>query len=105
MFQVTEPGSIAASFKSSQECRSDTGRAASTTYFYIVEVVDGAGTAIARAQATTPGGGTCTTVPAAVTNRFYRFLSAEFKFKSEWGVSRHAPRPRTQCAYCDSPTY
>ncbi|HEU4734446.1 MAG TPA: glycoside hydrolase family 6 protein [Kofleriaceae bacterium] len=48
---------------------SDAGRAASTTYFYIVEVVDGAGTAIARASATTPGGGgTCTTVAAAVTN-------------------------------------
>jgi hypothetical protein len=48
---------------------SDPGRAASTTYFYVVEVVDGAGTAIGRASATTPGGTTptCTTAPAAVT--------------------------------------
>jgi len=45
---------------------SDTGRAPSTTYFYVVQVVDAAGAAITRAQATTlaatgggPGTGTC----------------------------------------------
>jgi cellulose 1,4-beta-cellobiosidase len=43
---------------------SDTGRAASTTYFYVVQTVDTAGTAIARASATTlagpvTGNGTC----------------------------------------------
>ncbi|HEY6176736.1 MAG TPA: glycoside hydrolase family 6 protein [Kofleriaceae bacterium] len=66
---------------------SDTGRAASTTYFYIVESVDGAGTAISRAQATTQGGtgGTCTTVPGAVTNLVAAATSAS-QINLTWGA-------------------
>ena len=47
----------------------DTGRAASTTYFYVIETADTVGTAIARAQATTPGGGGggCATAAPAVS--------------------------------------
>src|SRR5262249_43057080 len=48
----------------------DTGLPASTTFFYIVEAVDGAGAAIIRGSATTQAGTNpaCTAVPAAVTN-------------------------------------
>jgi len=45
----------------------DPGRTASTTYFYVVESADAAGTAITRASATTPAG-TCGNVPSAVSN-------------------------------------
>jgi cellulose 1,4-beta-cellobiosidase len=48
----------------------DPGRTASTTFFYIIEAVDGAGSSITRASATTmTGGGTgCAAVPSPVTN-------------------------------------
>ena len=48
----------------------DTGRTASTTFFYIIEAVDGAGSAIARTSATTMTGGgtTCAAAPSPVTN-------------------------------------
>jgi cellulose 1,4-beta-cellobiosidase len=71
----------------------DTGRTASTTYFYIVEAVDGAGTAITRAQVTTPGGGTCTTVPAAVTN-----LVATATSSSQINLTWNAVTPPANCS-------
>jgi cellulose 1,4-beta-cellobiosidase len=72
----------------------DPGRTASTTYFYIVEAADGAGTAIARAQATTPQGtGTCTTAPAAVTN-----LTATANSSTQITLSWGAVTPPTNCA-------
>jgi cellulose 1,4-beta-cellobiosidase len=47
----------------------DVGATPATTLFYVVESVDEAGQAIARASATTPpGGGGCAVAPAAVTN-------------------------------------
>jgi len=72
----------------------DPGRAATTTYFYIVEVVDGAGTAIARATATTPaGGGTCTTVPGAVAN-----LVATATSSSQINLTWGAVTPPANCS-------
>jgi cellulose 1,4-beta-cellobiosidase len=47
---------------------SNTGLLGSTTYFFVVEAVDAAGTAIARASATTPVGPSCNAVPPVVTN-------------------------------------
>jgi len=74
---------------------SDMGRAASTTYFYVLEVVDGAGSTIARTQATTPTGtgGTCTTAPAAVTN-----LTATANSSSKVTLSWGAVTPPTNCS-------
>lgn len=76
----------------------DTGRTASTTYFYIVEVVDGAGTAIARAQATTQNGGgtTCTTVPGAVTNLQATAVSSS-QINLSWGPV--SPPPNCTVSY------
>jgi cellulose 1,4-beta-cellobiosidase len=72
----------------------DTGRLASTTYFYAVEVVNGAGTAVARAQATTPAGtGTCTTAPATVTN-----LVATPNSSSQITLTWGAVTPPTNCS-------
>jgi len=71
----------------------DPGRAASTTYFYIVEAVDAAGTAIARAQATTPTGPACTTAPAAVTN-----LAANATSSSQINVTWNAVTPPANCS-------
>ena len=71
----------------------DTGRAAATTYFYVVEAADGAGTTIARAQATTPGAGTCTTVPGAVTN-----LVATANSSSQITLNWGAVTPPANCS-------
>ncbi len=74
---------------------SDMGRAASTTYFYVLEVVDGAGTVTARAQATTPTGTgpTCNTAPATVTN-----LQATANSSSQITLTWAAMTPPTNCA-------
>ncbi len=74
---------------------SDMGRAASTTYFYVLEVVDGAGTVTARAQATTPTGTgpTCNTAPATVTN-----LQATANSSSQITLTWAAVTPPTNCA-------
>jgi len=72
----------------------DPGRAAATTYFYIVEVADAAGTAITRATATTPvGGGGCATAAAAVTA-----LSALALSSSQIAVTWNAVAPPTGCS-------
>jgi cellulose 1,4-beta-cellobiosidase len=74
---------------------SDPGRAASTTYFYVLEVVDGAGSTLARTQATTPAGtgGTCTTAPAAVAN-----LVATPNSSSQITLTWGAVTPPANCA-------
>jgi len=73
---------------------SDPGRTAATTYFYIVEAADGAGSAMATASATTQGGGgTCTTAPAAVTN-----LTATATSANQITLSWSAVSPPTGCA-------
>lgn len=74
---------------------SDPGRSASTTYFYIVEAADGAGTAQTRAQATTPTGTgpTCTTTAGAVTN-----LTATANSSSQITLSWGAVTPPTNCS-------
>jgi cellulose 1,4-beta-cellobiosidase len=73
----------------------DPGRAASTTYFYVVEAADGAGTAITRTQATTPPGtgNTCTTVAGAVTN-----LAATANSSSQITLTWGAVTPPANCA-------
>lgn len=72
----------------------DTGRNASTTYFYAIQVIEGTGTATARAQATTPAGtGTCNTAPAAVTN-----LVATPNSSSQITLTWGAVTPPTNCA-------
>jgi cellulose 1,4-beta-cellobiosidase len=73
---------------------SDTGRAAQTTYFYIVEVADAAGTATVRASATTPSGtGTCNTAPAAIGN-----LVATPNSSSQITLTWGAVTPPPNCA-------
>jgi cellulose 1,4-beta-cellobiosidase len=72
----------------------DTGRAPQTTYHYVVESVDAAGTAITRAQATTPGGGNqCAAAPAAVTN-----LAASASSPSQINVLWNAVTPPANCS-------
>jgi len=71
----------------------DTGLAASTTYFYIVEAVDGAGAAIARVSATTLGGAACTVAPAAVTNP-----AASATSSSQIGLVWNVVAPPPSCA-------
>lgn len=74
---------------------SDMGRAASTTYFYVLEVVDGAGSTLARTQATTPAGtgGTCTTAPGTVTG-----LTATANSSSQVTLNWGAVTPPTNCS-------
>jgi cellulose 1,4-beta-cellobiosidase len=72
----------------------DTGLAASTTFFYVIEAADGAGTGQARAQATTPAGtGNCTTVAGAVTN-----LTATANSSSQITLSWGAVTPPANCS-------
>jgi hypothetical protein len=72
---------------------SDPGRTASTTYFYVIESTDGAGTAIVRAQATTPGGGGCTTAAPAVAT-----LTAGALSSSSIALAWSAVAPPTGCS-------
>ena len=72
---------------------SDPGRAPSTTYFYVLEVVDGAGTVQARTQATTPAGGGCGTAPGAVTN-----LTATANSSSQITLNWGAVTPPANCS-------
>jgi fibronectin type 3 domain-containing protein len=78
---------------------SDTGLAASTTYYYIVEAVDGDGTSAASAQtaATTPATPVCTTVPSAPTG-----LTATESSSSAIGLTWTAATPP---AYCTISSY
>ena len=72
----------------------DTGRAAATTYFYVVETADTAGTAIARAQATTPGGGGgCATAAPAISMLTAGALSA-----SQIALTWNAVTPPAGCS-------
>lgn len=66
---------------------SDTGRAASTQYFYLVEAVDAAGKSGTRAAnaTTTGGGGTCTAAPSAVTN-LVATASSSSQISLTWGA-------------------
>jgi hypothetical protein len=78
---------------------SNTGLAASTTYYYIVEAVDGEGTSTASAQigATTPATPVCTTVPSAPTG-----LTAAASSSSAIGLTWAAVTPP---AYCTISSY
>jgi hypothetical protein len=73
---------------------SDTGRVASTTYFYVVEAATTAGvSASVRTSATTPGGGgSCAVAPAAVTN-----LAASASSTSQINVAWNAVTPPANC--------
>jgi len=72
----------------------DPGLPASTTFFYVLEVVNGAGTVTARAQATTPPGtNNCTTVPPTVTN-----LQPTVNSSSQITLNWAAVTPPTNCA-------
>jgi len=78
---------------------SNTGLAASTTYYYIVEAVDGEGTSTASAQigATTPATPVCTTVPSAPAG-----LTAAASSSSAIGLTWAAVTPP---AYCTISSY
>ena len=75
---------------------SDTGLAASTTYYYLVEALDsfGASAASAQASATTQSGGaSCTTAPSAPTG-----LVATASSSSAIGLSWTAVTPPANCS-------
>ena len=81
---------------------SDTGLAASTTYYYVVEAVDGDGTSTASAQAsaTTPVTPVCTAVPSAPTG-----LTAAASSSSVIGLSWTAVTPPTNCTISSYSVY
>jgi Malectin domain/Fibronectin type III domain len=72
----------------------DSGLAASTTYYYVIEAADGAGTSAASAQAagTTQGVGGCVTVPSAPTG-----LTATASSSSAIGLTWNAVTPPANC--------
>jgi len=73
---------------------SNTGLAASTTYYYVVKAVDADGTSAvsAQAQATTQSGASCTTIPSAPTG-----LMATATSSSSIGLSWSAVTPPANC--------
>ena len=73
---------------------SNTGLAASTTYYYKIEAVDSEGTSAASSQASakTSGGGSCTTVPSAPSG-----LSATAASSSVINLSWTADTPPANC--------
>jgi trimeric autotransporter adhesin len=81
---------------------SNTGLAASTKYYFIVESLDAAGTsgASAQATATTQSGASCTTVPAAPTG-----LVATASSSSVIGVSWNAVTPPANCTISSYSVY
>jgi fibronectin type 3 domain-containing protein len=80
---------------------SNTGLAASTTYYYIVKAVDADGTsaASAQAQATTPAA-SCTTVPSAPTG-----LTATASSSTAIGLSWGAVTPPANCSVSSYTVY
>jgi fibronectin type 3 domain-containing protein len=80
---------------------SNTGLAASTTYYYKVVAIDAYGTsaASAQAQATTPGG-TCSAVPSAPTG-----LTAAASSSSVIGLSWTAVTPPANCTISSYSVY
>ncbi len=82
---------------------SDTGLAASTTYYYVVEALDsfGASAASAQASATTQSGGaSCTTVPSAPTG-----LTATASSSSAIALSWTAVTPPANCTISSYTVY
>ena len=82
---------------------SNTGLAASTTYYYVVEALDsfGASAASAQASATTQSGGaSCTTVPSAPTG-----LTATASSSSAIGLSWTAVTPPANCTISSYSVY
>jgi len=81
----------------------NTGLAASTTYYYLVEALDsfGASAASAQASATTQSGGaSCTTVPSAPTG-----LTATASSSSAIGLSWTAVTPPANCTISSYSVY
>jgi len=80
----------------------DSGLAASTTYYYIVEASDQDGTAAASAQGsgTTQGNGSCSAVPSAPTN-----LTATASSSSAIGLSWTAVTPPANCSISSYTVY
>ena len=78
---------------------SDTGLAASTTYYYVIKAVDGDGTSVASAQVadTTPVTPNCTTVPPAPTG-----VTASASSSTAIGITWTAATPP---AYCTISSY
>jgi len=72
----------------------NTGLAASTTYYYVIEAVDsyGSSPASAQAQATTQAGPSCTAAPSAPTG-----LTAAATSSSAIGLNWTAVTPPTNC--------
>ncbi len=82
---------------------SNTGLAASTTYYYVVEALDGDGTsgASGQASATTEGsGGGCSAVPSAPTG-----LTATATSSSSIGLSWTAVTPPVNCTLSSYSVY
>jgi len=82
---------------------SNTGLVASTTYYYVVEALDGDGTSAASAQAsatTQSGGVSCTTVPAAPTG-----LTATASSSSAIALSWAAVSPPANCTITSYSVY
>jgi hypothetical protein len=82
---------------------SNTGLAASTTYYYKVEALDADGTSAASAQATATtqsGGGSCTAVPSAPTG-----LTATASSSSAIGLSWTAVTPPANCTISSYSVY
>jgi hypothetical protein len=81
----------------------DTGLTAATTYYYVVEALDGDGTSAASAQAsatTQSGGVSCTTVPAAPTG-----LTATASSSSAIALSWAAVSPPANCTITSYSVY
>ena len=80
----------------------NTGLAASTTYYYKVEAVDADGTSAASAQATatTQSGASCTTVPSAPTG-----LAATASSSSVIGLTWTAVTPPANCTISSYSVY
>jgi fibronectin type 3 domain-containing protein len=81
---------------------SNTGLAASTTYYYKVEALDADGTSAASAQATatTQAGASCTTVPSAPTG-----LAATASSSSVIGLTWTAVTPPANCTISSYSVY
>ena len=82
---------------------SNTGLAASTTYYYVVEAADGDGTSGPSAQAsatTQSGGASCTTVPSAPTG-----LTASASSSSAIALSWAAVSPPANCTITSYSVY
>jgi hypothetical protein len=80
----------------------NTGLAASTTYYYVVEALDsyGSSPASAQAQATTQAGASCSSVPSAPTG-----LTATTSSSSAIGLSWTAVTPPANCTISSYSVY